>query len=270
MDPQAAPTPAAPALTCTQCGGELHPDEGQIFLVCPYCSATVYVDRSRVVFHWYVAPTLNENDARAALFQWMSGSQTVKDLDKKSQVTGQSFRYFPLWYLVWAAGKDERVGLQPAAATSIPELAELQLPAGDLRKYEAGLDAQSEPPTVPLETAVSWFQAKQGAVDLREMALVHIPIYMFKYIYRGQTYTAVVDAANGTVLASLYPAKAEMPYLLVGGVAAAVYLCLALFPVVGAISGGDGTTTGMLLCSGLGIVAAPILLGWALWVASRV
>jgi hypothetical protein len=100
---------------------------------------------------------------------------------------------------------------------------------------------------------------------------VHVPIFLYKYNFRGQMFTAVVDAASGTVLASLYPPKAEVPYLLVGGVAAAVYLCLALFPIIGAFSGnGDGAGMGMVLCSGLGLFAAPILLGWALWVASKV
>jgi predicted RNA-binding Zn-ribbon protein involved in translation (DUF1610 family) len=267
----ATPLSSPPALTCTQCGGELHPDEGQIFLTCPYCAATVYLDKSRVVFHWYVAPTLSAEQARSALFRWMSGSQTVKDLDKKSQVVGQDFRYFPLWYHIWSGGKDEQMTLQPAAATSITELAQIKLPAGDLRKYEAGLDAQSEAPSVPLEAAAAWLTQAHGKVDVRETALVHVPIYIFKYNYRGRVFTAIVDAANGTVLASLFPAKAEAPYLLVGGVAALIYLCLALIPVFGALSGGeDGVLTGMLLCSGLGAVAAPVLLAWAVWVASKV
>jgi hypothetical protein len=271
MDASPHSPPSLSVLNCTQCGGELHPDEGQIFLVCPYCSATVYLDKARVVFHWYVAPTQDANQARSALFRWMSGSQTVKDLDKKSQVVGQDFRYFPLWYLVWSDGKIEQTGLQPAAATSINELGQMKLPAGDLRKYESGLDAQSEPPTVPLETAVGWFRQKYGSVEVRETALVHVPIYVFKYNYHGQVYTAVVDAANGTVLASLYPAKAEVPYLLVGAVTALIYLCLALFPIFGVISGGDdGGGIGLVLCAGVGIVAAPILMGWAMWVASKV
>ena len=59
------PVPSS-ELRCTQCGGELHPDEGQIFLICPYCGAAVYLDKSRVVFHWYLASTLDEAKARAA------------------------------------------------------------------------------------------------------------------------------------------------------------------------------------------------------------
>jgi hypothetical protein len=63
------------AVARTMCG-ELHPDEGQIFLTCPYCGSTVYLDKSQVVFHWYLAPTLDETQARASLARWMSGSQT--------------------------------------------------------------------------------------------------------------------------------------------------------------------------------------------------
>ena len=91
-------------LHCTQCGGELHPDEGQIFITCPYCSSTVYLDKSKVVFHWYLAPTLDEEKAQGSLARWMAGNSTVKDLDKKSKLIDQSFAYFPMWYFKYRAG----------------------------------------------------------------------------------------------------------------------------------------------------------------------
>jgi len=260
----------ATTLLCTQCGGELHPDEGQVFLSCPFCGTTVYVDKSRVVFHWYVAPTLNDAEAQAALFRWMSGSQTVKDLDKKARVVGQEFQFFPLWYFKQQGSQGETVSLQPAAATSVTELARLKLPAGDLRRYESSLDSRSQPPTVPLDAALGWLQ-RAKPVDqpvMKETALVHVPVYQFKYEFRGQTYTAIVDAASGTVMANLFPAKAEAPYILVGGVSALVYLCLALAPLIGAASGSP--EIGIAACVGLGIVAAPILLAWAFFVASKV
>jgi predicted RNA-binding Zn-ribbon protein involved in translation (DUF1610 family) len=257
-------------LNCTQCGGELHPDEGQIFLTCPFCGATVYLDKSRVVFHWSVAPTLDEAQARGALFRWMSGSQTIKDLDKKSQVVSVSFRYFPLWYLKWGEKGREEIGLQPAAATSITELAALNLPAGDLQKYTPALDPQSDEPTVPLESAIAWFRQKHAAAEIRETALVHVPTFLFKYQHAGKIYTAVVDGASGNVLASVFPAKAEIPYRLVGGVSALVYLCLALIPLFGAFGGSGSDVAGIGICIGLGLVAAPLLMVWAVWVASKV
>ncbi len=269
----ASAAPPSTSLTCSQCGGELHPDEGQIFLTCPYCSATVYLDKSRVVFHWYVAPTLQDQDAVAALYRWMSGSQTVKDLDKKARLEGQTFQYFPVWYFKWIGQGKEQTTLQPAAATSVSELASLKIPAGDLRKYDPALDAQSAPPSVPLAAGLEWVRQKYSGVpqSMEEMSIVHIPLYFFKYAFGGQSYTAVVDAASGTVLANLFPAKKETPYLLVGVVTALVYLCLALVPLaMWGSGGGGGATTGLLVCGGLGIVAGPLLFAWAYWIASKV
>ena len=219
----------------------------------------------------------------------MSGAQTVKDLDKKSRVVEQSFEYFPLWYFRQANPQGEDVVLQPAAATSVTELKSLHVPAGDLRRYEPALDAQSVAPSVPLEAALAWLPrpaalpspadkaAASGTagissgVDLREMSLVHVPVYLFKYEYRAQRYAALVDAASGTVLANLFPAKAEAPYLLVGGVTALVFLCLALAPVIGGLAGDEsGLSIGLAVCAGAGVIAAPILFAWAFWVASKI
>lgn len=258
-------------LTCTQCGGELHPDEGQIFLTCPYCNATVYVDKSRVVFHWYVAPTLDETQARAALNRWMSGNETVKDLDQKSQVVDVQFQYFPLWYIRVKKNGEEAIRLQPAAPTAQTEVAHLQIPAGDLRSYDPSLDARAVPPSVPLDAALDWISQSKESIEILESALVHVPLYIFHYVFQGKPYTAIVDGSSAQVLANIYPAKDELPYQTVGGVAAGVYLCLALVPVImGLTGGGENATAGFIICTGLGILVAPVLLAWALWVAAKV
>jgi DNA-directed RNA polymerase subunit RPC12/RpoP len=261
------------SLLCTQCGGELHPDEGQIFLTCPYCSSTVYLDKERVVFHWYLAPTLDENKARSALARWMAGNETVKDLDKKSQVNGEAFEYFPVWYFKRRSedGKEE-ILLEPAAATSVSELRKLKLPAGDLRKYDSSVDPTARPPSVPLETARGWTLERQPSSEkIAEQALVHIPLYTFKYTYQGKSYTAIVEAGTGGVFANIFPAKAEAPYLLAGGVTALVFLCLALIPVIGAATGrASGAGIGFLICAGVGIIAAPLLFALAAWVAAKI
>lgn len=266
------PLPAA-ALRCTQCGAELHPDEGQLFVTCANCRSTVFIDKSQVVFHWALAPTLDVNKARALLAQWMAGNQTVKDLDKKAQLTGQSFAYFPLWYFKRrGAGNQDLITLEPAAATSVTELKSLQLPAGDLQKYDPALDAEAVPPTVPLQTALTW-EAQRGApaTELRETALVHIPVFTFKYAYQNRTYTALVEAATGRVLANIFPAKAEAPYMLAGCATALVFLGLALIPVLGALMDeASGFGIGLAVCAGLGLLAAPVLFAFAAWVAAKV
>ncbi|MBL8056744.1 MAG: DUF1610 domain-containing protein [Anaerolineales bacterium] len=271
MDP-AAPLPAA-QLRCTQCGAELHPDEGQRFVTCPNCGSAVYVDKTRVVFHWALAPTVNADKARALLAQWMAGNQTVKDLDQKAQIVSQTFEYFPLWYFKRrGAGDREILDLEPAAATSVTELKHLQLPAGDLQKYDPTLDAQAVPPTVPLDAALRWV-AQRGvpAVEITETALVHIPVYTLKYAYLNQTYTALVEAATGRTLANIFPAKAEAPYVLAGCVTGGVFLALALIPVIAALVGDESSFgLGLAICAGLGVLAAPFLFALAAWVAAKV
>jgi predicted RNA-binding Zn-ribbon protein involved in translation (DUF1610 family) len=260
-------------LHCTQCGGELHPDEGQIFLICPFCGAAVYVDKARVLFHWYLAPTLNEQDANGSLRRWMAGNQTVKDLDQKASMQGSAFEYFPLWYFKHRqkSGRED-ILYEPAAATSVSELRRLNLPAGDLRAYEPAMDSQARPPTVPMETALQWLAQRQlPEGDVVEQALVHVPLYTFKYQYKSSTYTAVVEAGTGHVFANIFPAKAEAPYRIAGLVTALVFLCLATFPVIGAASNsGNSMGIGIGACVGVGILAAPLLFALAAYVAAKV
>jgi K(+)-stimulated pyrophosphate-energized sodium pump len=47
-------------------------------------------------------------------------------------------------------------------------------------------------------------------------------LYTFKYTHQGQPYTAIVEGGTGEVFANLYPAKAEAPFLIAGGLAALV------------------------------------------------
>ncbi len=262
----------ATALNCTQCGGELHPDEGQVFITCPFCSSTVFIDKAQVVFHWYLRPTLNEAQATAALARWMSGSATVKDLDKHSQITSREFQYFPLWYFKAArkSGK-ETLHLEPAAATSVTELTHLQLPAGDLVQYDNSLHSQAVMPSVPLATAQQWLSQEQNeGLTPSESSLVHVPIYLMKYIYKETTYTAVVEAATGVVLANIYPTKSEAPYLAVAGITALIYLCLALVPVIASFSSGTAATAAAGVAILIALIAAPFLFAAAVWVAAKV
>jgi hypothetical protein len=104
-----------------------------------------------------------------------------------------------------------------------------------------------------------------------ERSVVHIPLYTFKYAYQDNPYTAIVEAGTGGVFANIFPAKAESPYLLAGGITAFIFLCLATFPVIGAlIDSGSGLGAGLLACLGIGAVAAPVLFALAAWVAAKI
>jgi hypothetical protein len=262
----------AAEVDCPQCQGRLAPDEGQRFLVCPYCGSAVYLDKSRVVFHWQLRPTLDEPGAAAALRRWMSGNETVKDLDVRSQVTSAEFSYFPLWLLRLGSGEAETVRLEPAAATSVSELKRIRLPAGDLVRFEDALESQAVAPTVPLDAMLAWVeQVGVGRDQITEVSLVHIPLHTFHYDYAGRSYVALVEGVSGKVFANIFPPKAEAPYRAVALAAAATFLCLATFPLGGmAIEPGQGLGIGVLLCTGLGLLAAPLFFGAAAWIAAKV
>jgi hypothetical protein len=258
-------------ILCTQCGGEIHPDEGQLFVTCPFCESTVYIDKSKVVFHWYLNPTIDPDSVNSTLFRWMSGNQTVKDLNEKSRLVSKEFFYFPLWYFkVRLQGNGEAIFLQPAAAISISELKNLKIPAGDLRKFSAEVSADALEPTVPLEAARSWLNENSVQGEPLETFLVHVPVFIIKYIYQNQIYTALVEAGTGRVFANVFPTKSEAPFILVAALSALVYLGLALLPVFAMFFGNQATGAGVGIALILGGIAAPFLYFLAHWVASKV
>jgi hypothetical protein len=273
MSTRPAPLPTT-EFQCTQCNGVLHPDEGQMFLTCPYCGSAVYLDKSKVVFHWSLTRTVTPEAAQANLFRWMAGNQTVKDLDKKSRIVSTTFEYFPLWY---AKEKDKKTGkenifIEPAAATSISEIKSLDIPAGDLQKYDSALDAEAVTPTVPFPAMLEWLKTRDAYPDeIAEAALVHVPIYLFKYQYKNQVFTAMVEGSSGKVFANLFPAKAEAPYYIVAIVAVAGFLCISSFPIIGyAVSYEPGATLGLLACALAGGAFALPVFALAAWVSAKV
>jgi hypothetical protein len=97
------------------------------------------------------------------------------------------------------------------------------------------LDETAVTPTVPYETVKKWLVENEHipAEAIREASLVHLPLYVFKYEFEGESYTAVVDAATSKVFANVYPSKWEAPYYGVGVVGCLLYFLAAFIPLVG-------------------------------------
>ena len=80
-----------------------------------------------------------------------------------------------------------------------------------------------------------------------------------------------MDAGTGGVFANIFPSKAEVPYQLIGGLTALIFLCISTFPVAGALSGyAEGILIGTALYLVLALLAAPVLFALALWIAAKV
>jgi hypothetical protein len=188
----------------------------------------------------------------------MAGNDTVKDLDAKSSIETVEAVSFPVWLFRIQAPGGEEVFIEPAAATAIPQLADLKLPAGELEPYrsdEEGVEAIAE--TIPLQTARGWLE-QRGHDRVSETALVRLPLWRCRYKFEGEAYQALVEASTGAVMAAVYPEKAESPYYLVAG------LGLLLFTIEGlAISNPAVKLVAYL------VTAIPLLL-LAYWVARKI
>lgn len=284
------PFTQATQLLCQQCAAPLTVEAGSQFTICEYCGTTNYLDKSQAVLHYLVQPTINDQNASAALRRWMAGNETVKGLDQKAQITSQTFQLFPMWLArveqrgssrqlamstsltVSSQQSAEQVFLEPAAALSVIDLTDLTLPASDLQPYDDAYDADAVKPTVPLTAVRSWLAADKGvaAGAIKEISLVHLPIYLFKYAYLNETYTAVVDAASGQVFAAIFPAKKEAPYFTIGAVGCLAYFLAALIPLVGASFGGIGLTLAVLIYVVVAIVLAVPIFTAAAVISQRV
>jgi hypothetical protein len=250
-------------IVCPQCGGDNQVPSGERLLVCTWCEATLYVDRSGAVSHYRVERLQGRDEAERNLRRWMAGNDTVKDLDRDARVESMTPVLFPVWMFRLRGGDGDSVRVEPAAPTPIAQLAELQVPAGKLEPFDAPTaddrEAASEtvPATVPLETARQWLGGPSEDTEVLETALVHLPLWRATYSYKGASYTAMVEAATGKVLAAVFPAKAEAPFVLVA------ILALVLFGLEGFIPSYFGVLVAYL------VTAVP-LLGLAYWVTRTV
>lgn len=250
-------------LLCKQCSAVLVVEQGAAYATCEFCGTVNFLDKSEAVLHYAVRPTLDEAKGAAALRRWMAGNQTAKRLDVDARIESQVYQLFPMWLVRTEIGGREEVHLKPAAALSIVELGNLRVPASDVVPYDDSLDEFAIRPTVPVTAVRSWLAENEhiAAGAIREIALVHVPIYQFKYYYKGSSYTALVDAATGQVFAAIFPEKYELPYVSIGTLGCLAYFIAALIPVISffVFDGVSGVGIGTLIYIGVAIaLAVPI------------
>ncbi len=132
------------------------------FVTCTFCGATNFVDKSRALFHYQVRTTIKEDGALSALRRWMAGNATVKGLDQRSKMGAATFQYFPMWLVRANQNGSERVLMKPAAALSVSELTQLNIPAADLVPFDSSAQAAAIAPTVPFEMMQQWLSDDQN------------------------------------------------------------------------------------------------------------
>ena len=257
-------TPTMTDILCRQCRAPLAVEQGSAFVNCEFCGTTNHLDKAEAIFHYVVRTTVRENDAVAALRRWMAGNDTVKGLDEKAQIGVARFELFPMWLARVTQGSEEKVLLEPAAALSVSELRELAIPAADLEPFEYTGSTNVVEPTVPYTAMQTWLKEHHNVEQsqVKEVALVHLPIYVIKYEFDGRSYTAMVDAATSKVFANIFPSKWEAPYTTIAAIAFVLYFLASLIPL-GSFLFGGGAAFGVGLgvyCGAVVVLAVPIFI----------
>jgi hypothetical protein len=268
-----SPNPIETEILCNQCTAVLPVQQGSLIAICDYCGATNAVDKSQAVLHYVVRETLREDAAQAALRRWMGGNATVKNLDAKAVIKKASLQLWPLWLVRTAVQGSEKVFINPGAAVPIINLSQLTIPAADLEPFDYTLTAEAIAPTVPVNAVKNWLQDNHQIAPstIKEISLVHLPVYLFEYAFQERPYTAVVDAATGKVIADRYPSKQEVPYQTIGGIGCLLYFLAALVPPIAYAAGGIvGLGGGILLYAIVAIIVAIPMFGIAAYISAKV
>lgn len=265
-------------IICPQCGGENQIPTDEKFTECEYCGSAIYVDKRKVVNHYVVTSNFTKEQAEGNLRRWMASNFHVKDLDKLAQIIQVNFYYFPLWYFKTKDNTGDKIYLQPAYTTSISEIKNIQIPAGSLKvfhKQDFNVNVFINP-DVLFESAKNWLsQTGVNTNTIEESILVHIPFYHFYYTYKGQQYSAIVEASSGKVYANIWPVKSEMPFRILFGAAIVIFgLASILSFVISFFIEGGFSEGALILGEGIKIfiylIAAIPLIAIAYMIAKKV
>jgi len=245
-------------IICPQCGGENKIPTDEKFLECEFCGSAIYIDKRKVVNHFVVTSNFTKEQAEGNLRRWMASNFHVKDLDKLAQQTQSNFYYFPLWYFKTKDSSGDKIYLQPAHSTAISEIKNIQIPAGNLKSYHKSEFAEKEfvATDVLYESAKSWLTSSGVNGDsISESFLVHVPFYHFYYSYKGQQYSALIEASSGKVYANIWPAKSEMPFKVLFGAAILLFFLASVISFVLAFVIYGDMEESLLLGEGIKIAA---------------
>lgn len=265
-------------IICPQCGGENKIPTDERFTECEYCGSAIYIDKRKVVNHFVVTSNFTREQAEGNLRRWMAGNFHVKDLDKLAKIVQNSFYYFPLWYFKTKDSTGDKIYLQPAHSTAISEIKSIQIPAGNLKAYNKTEFDKKDfvNPDVLFESAKNWLvQTGVNADTIAESYLVHVPFYHFYYEFKGQQYSALVEASSGKVYANIWPAKSETPFKIFFGAAILIFALASILSFALAfIINGELSESSLLMGEGIKIVAyflaaIPLIAG-AYFVAKKV
>ncbi len=184
-------------IPCPQCGGELQLRDPEGFPACPFCGASLVLDRTGVRPHVLYRPRVTPAEIVPLLRRWAER----RGLRASPGPEPPRLVYYPFWR--YAREGPRR--LVPAWSTLETQWAELRLPDAEQVSFDAA-HVQGAPviePTVP-EAA-----ARAGDASVTEGDLVHLPAYEAAMRVGGARLHVAVEACSGAVVCAGAPGAEE-------------------------------------------------------------
>ncbi len=187
-------------IRCTQCGAEISIEEDAGFIQCEYCDTHLFVEVDRTVQHYNFRPRMEAGALGSVIMRHLSGME----LTRVVEVTESELVYFPFWQITTEQGRKVII---PGAITTIESLGDVSIPAGDLKFFDPEKIPSGRiiPPETLLDGALAQFKGLNLHDEVKESALIHLPVFTVSYNYQGNSYEAAVDALSGSVYADEYP-----------------------------------------------------------------
>ncbi len=223
---------------CPYCGAEYEVPEGTVYAVCPFCGTVVELATGRRPPQQYYPPRLEEQDAFAAAVSRASQLPGApRGLAGEAAPMGSELHYVPLY--VCRAEAREASGLCPTAAEVLERAVLAARPgvlpglghgyrfpsagrtAFDPEKARGAVFHQAEldPGEACREAVEEAASAARGEallsgcsgeveVSHQLLGVAHYPFWLIRYTHSsapGQSFTALVDAVDATVVYVEYP-----------------------------------------------------------------
>lgn len=212
---------------CSQCGAEFKVKPNEKFFSCGYCGSSLYLDISKIIFHYYLSPKIEESDLKLILSSFLQRGNLKRTIEiKKKEIF-----YFPFWLL---RKKEGEMVLKLASSTAIDEIENVIIPpAGKFNFFNPeSTDLKYKKivtPTIAYDTVKKTIEKEISINDFSQVMLLHLPFFLCQYRYGREKgyFTALVDAAGGKVFTNSVPQvsleRIEFSFFLAMGITCIVF-----------------------------------------------
>ena len=180
-------------VACPQCGAPVTAQTETRFYRCAYCSSAFVIQEERGIEQFTLDHQRDDRFAWSALAEYLERNRVETSIDKG----GVAFSFVPYWCFTLDNGAAR---MATAIPPPLPEAAAVTLPGGDLRFPLPGNEYPS--PEITLTEAE---RGLDGAV-VTKRSLIHLPLYLLSYTFRGVPFQAIVSGADRKVYAQHLPA----------------------------------------------------------------